>query len=349
MKKTAVLLLCHTIVMLTFIARGQNATRLMMLDTRNINPPPGYYTQGSITEFKRNDSINAPIGGGVYGSVLTIAPWSDASGGKYSQLLINGLGMYLRQGVAGQPAWEEWRKLVIPNVSGNVGIGVENPPAKLGIGSLANSSISSIKIGIANDPGVKTVPLGAVAGGYNIDFATWRDMAPDQAGARIRAERINIYQANNALVQGMDLCFYTSTASNQTYLTERLRVKYNGQVGIGTASIPANYKLAVAGKMIAEEIKIQLQGSSGWPDYVFKPSYKLMPLHKVEAFIKTNGHLPEVPSAKEVEGKGIEIGANQALLLKKIEELTLYMIELKKENEGLKKEMAAFKKAIQKK
>jgi hypothetical protein len=126
--------------------------------------------------------------------------------------------------------------------------------------------------------------------------------------------------------------------------SEIVNITSNGNVGIGVF-IP-NEKLSVNGNIRAREIKIE---QSNWPDYVFTPSYKLMPLHKVEAFIKTNGHLPEVPSAKEVEGKGIEVGANQALLLKKIEELTLYMIELKKENEGLKKEMTDFKKAVQKK
>ncbi|MCH5718227.1 hypothetical protein [Niabella hibiscisoli] len=81
------------------------------------------------------------------------------------------------------------------------------------------------------------------------------------------------------------------------------------------------------GKVHAKEIKVN---NSIWPDYVFQSSYNLMPLNKVEAFIKTNGHLPEVPSAKEVGEKGIEVGANQALLLKKIEELTLHIIELEK-------------------
>jgi len=120
-------------------------------------------------------------------------------------------------------------------------------------------------------------------------------------------------------------------------------VDHTGNMGIGTNN--PDEKLTVNGKVHAAEIKVN---NSIWPDYVFRPSYKLMPLSKVESFIKTNGHLPEVPSAKEVEEKGIEVGANQALLLKKIEELTLYMIELKKENEGLKKEMADFKKAVQK-
>ncbi|ANH80053.1 hypothetical protein A8C56_02805 [Niabella ginsenosidivorans] len=101
-----------------------------------------------------------------------------------------------------------------------------------------------------------------------------------------------------------------------------------GNISIGRATPVSGYKLAVAGKAIAEEMKVQLQ--SGWPDYVFKPDYQLMPLKNVESFIKKHGHLPEVPSAKEVAENGIEVGANQAVLLKKIEELMLHLIEMEK-------------------
>jgi uncharacterized coiled-coil protein SlyX len=109
-----------------------------------------------------------------------------------------------------------------------------------------------------------------------------------------------------------------------------------GTTSIGSASVPSGYKLAVAGKAIATEMKVQAQP---WPDYVFKPGYKLMSLEQVEGFIKLKGHLPEMKPADVVEKEGIELGANQAALLKKIEELTLYIIdqnkELKKQNEKI--------------
>lgn len=100
----------------------------------------------------------------------------------------------------------------------------------------------------------------------------------------------------------------------------------NGNVGIGTKN--PTEKLSVNGKIRAKEIKVE---SGPWPDYVFKKDYKLPSLSDVEKHINEKGHLPEVPSAKEVEEEGIALGANQALLLKKIEELTLYLIELKHE------------------
>ncbi|MET0466231.1 MAG: hypothetical protein ABW007_23935 [Chitinophagaceae bacterium] len=98
----------------------------------------------------------------------------------------------------------------------------------------------------------------------------------------------------------------------------------SGKVGIGTSTIPTGYKLAIAGNVIAEKVKVQLQ--SQWADYVFDEEYKLMPLPALEKFIRQNKHLPEIPTAAEVEKDGIDIGNNQALLLKKIEELTLHMI-----------------------
>ena len=73
-----------------------------------------------------------------------------------------------------------------------------------------------------------------------------------------------------------------------------------------------------------------------WPDYVFAPGYRLRPLSEVAQFVRANGHLPEVPSAATVQAEGLDLGATQAVLLKKIAELTLYLLELKQENEGLK-------------
>ena len=83
----------------------------------------------------------------------------------------------------------------------------------------------------------------------------------------------------------------------------------------------------------AKEVKVT---STGWPDYVFAPDYNLMPLTEVAAYIASNGHLPEVPSADDVAANGLSLGESQALLLKKIEELTLYMIAMQQENEALK-------------
>jgi hypothetical protein len=118
----------------------------------------------------------------------------------------------------------------------------------------------------------------------------------------------------------------------QNGTTTNMIVTTDGKVGIGTNDTKG-YKLAVAGtlgvkgKITAEEIQVIVPA---WSDYVFKSDYNLRSLKDVEGFIKQNGHLPEIPSEKEVTENGVQLGEMNALLLKKIEELTLYVIEQNK-------------------
>jgi len=104
----------------------------------------------------------------------------------------------------------------------------------------------------------------------------------------------------------------------------------NCNVGIGTSDTKG-YRLAVAGSMISESVTVKLQGA--WPDYVFAKDYHLPSLRETEKHIKENGHLPDIPSAEEVKANGVDLGDMNAKLLKKIEEMTLHLIEIKKENE----------------
>lgn len=106
-----------------------------------------------------------------------------------------------------------------------------------------------------------------------------------------------------------------------------------GNVGIGTFN-PGSWKLAVNGKIRAKEIKVE----TGWSDFVFFDNYKLPTLQEVENHIKKNGHLKDIPSAKEVEENGIFLGEMDAKLLQKIEELTLYTIQQEKKIQKLEKE-----------
>lgn len=120
-----------------------------------------------------------------------------------------------------------------------------------------------------------------------------------------------------------------------------LTLTQDGNVGIGT-TYPGSFKLAVEGNIAARGIKVTLQNP--FPDYVFDSTYQLRPLTKLEQYINQNKHLPGIPSAKEVEKDGgVELGAMNVKLLEKVEELTLYMIELKKENEEMKKEIKELK------
>ncbi len=114
----------------------------------------------------------------------------------------------------------------------------------------------------------------------------------------------------------------------------RMTINSNGKVGIGTAT--PDELLTVKGTIHAKEVKIDYTGPLA--DYVFDPTYNLMPLNEVEQFIKTNRHLPLIPSASEVQDKGMNMGEMQNKLLQKIEELSLYVIELQKEIIQLKTE-----------
>lgn len=105
-----------------------------------------------------------------------------------------------------------------------------------------------------------------------------------------------------------------------------LFVDRNGKVGIGT-TIP-DQLLAVKGQVHANEVKVDLNVPG--PDYVFDKDYTLSSLEEIKTYIDQNKHLPEVPSAKEMEKNGVQLGEMNMLLLKKIEELTLYVLEQNK-------------------
>lgn len=137
------------------------------------------------------------------------------------------------------------------------------------------------------------------------------------------------------------------------------QIKFNGKVGIGGNSSTgfgnyptsagsvnlSSYNLFVKGGILTEELRVALQGT--WADYVFKKEYKLPTLDEVEKYIEENGHLKNVPSAKEVKENGIELGEMARIQQEKIEELTLYIIEQNRINENQKKQLEKQEKEIE--
>jgi hypothetical protein len=120
----------------------------------------------------------------------------------------------------------------------------------------------------------------------------------------------------------------------------------SGTVRIGNVTTPVGYKLYVEQGILTEKVKVALASSAAWADYVFAPNYNLKPLDEVEEYIQANKHLPNIPSATELAKDGLNLGDMQAKQMEKIEELTLYMIEMKKEINTLKAENKSLKSFI---
>ncbi|WP_052496120.1 hypothetical protein [Pedobacter lusitanus] len=163
---------------------------------------------------------------------------------------------------------------------------------------------------------------------HGYQFAGWTNSS---------AENLKVvnYMANGQPVNQDILTDIQDFNSNMTETHNAKDLNLYANVNIGTNVTSTGYQLQVKGNVRAQEIKVEMDA---WPDYVFEPSYEKLSLTELESFIKTNKHLPEIPSANTVAKEGIELGDMNARLLKKIEELTLYVIELKKEVNQLKKE-----------
>ncbi len=117
-----------------------------------------------------------------------------------------------------------------------------------------------------------------------------------------------------------DIADYTPSRQITNYVS---RFNIMGRVGIGTANPQAD--LAVEGNILAKQIKVKTDITI--PDYVFEPDYNLSSLQEVEKYVKANKHLPEIPSAQKIGEEGLNLAEMNLLLLKKVEELTLHLIE----------------------
>lgn len=125
-----------------------------------------------------------------------------------------------------------------------------------------------------------------------------------------------------------------------------MNINKNGTVVIGgpgndasSLLMPGDYGLYVGGGVLTEHAKVAIHTSMYWSDYVFAKEYQLMPLNKVEQYVQQKSHLPDVPSADEVVKDGVDLGSMDALLLKKIEELTLYVIQQQKQINELQQKL----------
>ncbi|WP_281232428.1 hypothetical protein [Flavobacterium gelatinilyticum] len=213
--------------------------------------------------------------------------------------------------------------------TGNVGIGTNIPFSKLSI----NGSLT-LNGGLTNTKERPAIARGTLTNGEIRAYSSTGN-AYDDGFLRLSAGG-----GTNAITKSyIDLSGYSTVPDMNrnivfgTFGLERMRIDLDGNVGIGTQN-PKN-KLDVNGTIHSKEVKVDIDFPA--PDYVFANDYNLRSLPEVEKYIKENNHLPEIPSAKEIEKNGIHLAEMNMALLKKIEELTLYAIEQQKNSDQLMK------------
>jgi len=263
--------------------------------------------------------------------------------------------------------------------SGNVGIGTNNPVFNLDVyGSIGVGSHSvnanSTKIFLRNPSGRtwaissganmvtessfsiynwsvnQTVPVFNIANNGNVSIGTYAEGFQSKLMIKENGSSDNIWRGRivasgdlNAIVMGE----YGGKAwlgAHNSYLSawsDLIIQGGGGNVGIGMTN-PTN-KLDVNGTIHSKEVKVDM---AGWSDFVFKKEYNLPTLEEVEKHITEKGHLENIPSEEEVLKNGINLGEMNAKLLQKIEEMMLYIIEIKKENLEIKKENLEIRKKV---
>ncbi|WEK34707.1 MAG: hypothetical protein P0Y53_19650 [Candidatus Pseudobacter hemicellulosilyticus] len=217
-----------------------------------------------------------------------------------------------------------WNRVLLER-NGRVGIGTTQPREALQIGSrffLASGGWKSIQYNMCWDDAL----------GNNVRA----NDGPAAAMQFTEKGNINFFTAPSG-----------TAGTNINDGANAMVIYQSGQVGVGTSYTPvaltdASFKFFVAGGVRAHKVKVDMQS---WADHVFRPSYQLRPLSELALYIKEHGHLPDVPTAEEVRENGVDLGVMNRILLQKVEEVTLHLIQLnervaqlEKENELLKTE-----------
>jgi hypothetical protein len=304
-----------------FIADGLGNEKALKAETLNggtaayFNSPTGnaiIVDQGNvgIAEPTPSEKLQVNNGNIKIGKAL----WASAADDRFLKI---GDGPYVSIGEVGGDDLMEVRGKEItvrsnPATSGPFGSSpagnVLIPNGRVAIGA-SGAEITS-PLSFKNILGKK---ISLYSGGANNEF-----------GFGIQTGELQLYTA------GQDMIGFGYGSSNNF---TRTMAFYPGSAQLAINGLPSvGYHLTVNGNVRTKEVVVE----TGWADYVFAKDYKLPSLTDVEKYIKANNHLPEIPSAEEIQTNGLKVGEVQTKMMQKIEELTLYIIEMKKEIELLK-------------
>ncbi|MFI5161968.1 MAG: hypothetical protein ACHQHN_11860 [Sphingobacteriales bacterium] len=209
-----------------------------------------------------------------------------------------------------------------PN-GGNVGIGTISPGALFHVFTSAAGMNTQLAKFEYTQPGAKgSAYVTILSGTRSTDIEQNAGDGTFRYGTYMDSNIVNNYSASDGTYGNIN--FVTGNSGGGSVAMTIGGGTQKGNIGIGTTN-PQGYKLAVNGNVIATSITVKLYAN--WPDYVFKKDYQLPKLSDIKTYINQNHHLPEMPTEQQIANNGLNLGDMNKLLVKKVEELTLYLIE----------------------